>query len=344
MNQGKLDLFQDIDEKVKNLKNGMSSFCHEHIFELFNDKNFQVHYKSFKNDYLTAWQTQTVFQDIIKFYKNAYEQLIDNLDLGVQDKIEIKYYKKDGKHHKKGDLKSFELIKKQTSLTKLIKYLVFVDNVKNPEIKGLYDYFKQKGFEDRILRLVQSIRNRLKSKVKQIEFTTGTYRVCHSTGEGDMIFDGSNKLYKYWFKFNHKGKTTYLPLELNKDYHHFSRIRKVQFFIKVHEKKIDIIGTKESKNPDFQDFVKCEGIDLNVKHNFCTISDGKVFDYDRTYIREFCNELRQLDKTGLKNINDSQKKRLNKLVCRNEWYFKKLISEIISYLKRNNITDEIVLI
>ena len=179
-------MFQNIDLKVKDLKNGMSSFCHEHIFELFNDKNFQVHYKSFKNDYLTAWQTQTIFQDIIKFYKNAYEKLIDNLNLGVQDKIEIKYYKKDGKHYKKGDLKSFKIIKKQTNLTRLIKYLVFVDDINksNDEIKGLYDYFKQKGFEDRILRLVQSIKNRLKSKVKKIEFTTGTYRVCYSNSEG----------------------------------------------------------------------------------------------------------------------------------------------------------------
>ena len=154
-----------------------------------------------------------------------------------------------------------------------------------------------------------------------------------------MIFDGNNKLYKYWFKFNHKGNSVYLPLELNKDYHHFSSIRKAQFFIKVNKKKIDIIGTKESDNPDFKDFVKCEGIDLNVKHNFCTISNGKVFDYDRKYIREFCSELRQLDKIGLKNINNSQKKRLNKLVLKNEWYFKKLISEIVHYLDKNKITD-----
>ena len=341
LNQGKFDLFQDIDLNVKDLKNGMSSFCHEHIFELFNDKNFQVHYKSFKNDYITAWQTQTIFQDIIKFYKNAYEKLIDNLNLCVQDKIEIKYYKKDGKHYKKGDLKSFKLIKKQTNLTRLIKYLVFVDDINksNDEIKGLYDYFKQKGFEDRILRLVQNIKNRLKGKVKKIEFTTGTYRVCYSNGEGNMIFDDSNKLYKYWFKLNHKGNSVYLPLELNKDYHHFSSIRKAQFFIKVNKKKIDIIGTKESDNPDFKDFVKCEGIDLNVKHNFCTISNGKVFDYDRKYIREFCSELRQLDKIGLKNINNSQKKKLNKLVLKNEWYFKKLISEIVHYLDKNKITD-----
>ena len=49
--------------------------------------------------------------------------------------------------------------------------------------------------------------------------------------------------------------------------------------------------------------------------------------------------MRQLDKIGLKNINNSQKKKLNKLVLKNEWYFKKLISEIVHYLDKNRITD-----
>ena len=39
-----------------------------------------------------------------------------------------------------------------------------------------------------------------------------------------------------------------------------------------------------------------------------------------------CKELKKLDKIGTKNFNDRQKKHLNKLVKRNEWYFKKLIS------------------
>ena len=106
LNKGKFDLLQGIDEKVKTLKNQMSLFCKEHIFDLTLDKNFQINYKLFKNDFVTAWQTQTLFQDIIKFYKNAYFRRIYNLDLSIQDGIKIEYYKKNGKHWKKGDLKN----------------------------------------------------------------------------------------------------------------------------------------------------------------------------------------------------------------------------------------------
>lgn len=80
-------------------------------------------------------------------------------------------------------------------------------------------------------------------------------------------------------------------------------------------------------------------MDLNIKHNFCVLSNNKIFDYDRTYIKQFCKELKKLDKIGTKNFNDRQKKHLNKLVKRNEWYFKKLISEILDYIQENNITD-----
>lgn len=341
LNKGKFNLFQGINEKVKTLKNQMSLFCKEHIFELMLDKNFQANYKLFKNNFITAWQTQALFQDIIKFYKNAYFRRIHNLDLSVQDNIKIEYYKKNGKHWKKGNVKSFSLVKKQTNLTKLVKYLVLVKNItKLPqEIRNLYDYFKDKGFEMRILRLVENIKKRIKNSVKLIEFTTGTYRICYSQNEGEMIFNDSNKKYKYWFRYRNKKKNIYIPLEINESYHHFNNIRQSQFFIKVNNSKIDIIGTKKVKNPDFQDFVRCEGIDLNVKHNFCTISDGKIFDYDRTYIKEFCSELKKLDKIGLKNINESQKKHLNKIVRKNEWYFKKLISEIVKYLVENKMTD-----
>ena len=44
----------------------------------------------------------------------------------------------------------------------------------------------------------------------------------------------------------------------------------------------------------------------------------------------------------MKNINESQKKHLEKLVRRNEWYFKKLIHDVAKYLKENNITDMVM--
>ena len=344
LNRGKFVLLQGIDEKVKSLKNQMSFFCKEHIFDLMLDENFQVNYKMFRNDFITAWQTQAVFQDIIRFYRNAYFMKIKNLDLSIQDHVKMEYYKRNGRHWKKGDLKSFDIVKKQTNLTRLVKYLVFKEDMGQfpSEIQNLYDHFKDKGFGYRISRLVVNIQKRIKDSVKLVEFTTGTYRICYSQKECELIYDVSNRKYKYWFRYRSKGDDVYLPLEINGSYHHFNDIRKAQFFIKINKSKIDVIGTKNAEDPDFQDFARCEGIDLNVKRNFCTISDGHVFDYDRKYISEFCSELKRLDKIGLKNISDSQKRHLNKLVRKNEWYFKKLIGEIVKYFIENKITDVVM--
>ena len=44
----------------------------------------------------------------------------------------------------------------------------------------------------------------------------------------------------------------------------------------------------------------------------------------------------------MKNIASSQKKHLEKLIRRNEWYFKKLIHDVVKYLKENKITDVVM--
>ena len=69
------------------------------------------------------------------------------------------------------------------------------------------------------------------------------------------------------------------------------------------------------------------------------ISNGKTFDYDRTYVKQLCKELVKLDKVGLKNIDARNKRHLEKLCRRNEWYFKKLISEVLDYCEEHNIYD-----
>ena len=100
-----------------------------------------------------------------------------------------------------------------------------------------------------------------------------------------------------------------------------------------------MIGTKEADELVFHDEANVEGLDLNVKHNFCAMSNGKVFDYDRIYVKQLCKELKKLDKIGLKNINDKQRKHLDKICRRNEWYFKKLVSDVLGYCEENFIYD-----
>lgn len=354
LNKKKYQLLKKIDWNVRVIKNSISKYCYDNIFELFSDNNFQANYKKFSNQYLDAWQTQTIFQDIIKFYQNTFKQHIFNLDFNIQKEIKITYYKRNTKSGKKvGDIKSFSLIKQKTPLGKLVKYLVFCNLEKlnlKPQIQNLYDYYKNKGYEDRILNLVKSVKQRLKNKIKLIEFSTGTYRKAFNCSnskdkQGNIhcyngfIKSQKNTKFKYWFKYKFKNNYVYLPLQINNDYHNFQKIKQGQYFIKINKKKVDIIGTKDVENYIFKDFQNIEGLDLNIKHNFCVLSNNKVFDYDRTYIKEFCKELKKLDKIGTNNFNDNQKKHLNKLVKRNEWYFKKLISQLLDYIQENNITD-----
>ena len=353
LNKGKLDLLKKIDEEVKSLKNQMSLFCHDHIFELISNPKFDGNYKLFKSEFLSAWEREKIFGRIILCYKIAFDAKIKNLDLKVQKEIKIEKYQKDSKHHKKGDLKSFKVIKEWTLLGKLVKYLVFCnENVKLPdELQSLYDYYKSKGFEDRIKNLVENIKTRLKNKIKLIHFNTGSYQKLHNGSMNkngvqpicsEFIYDETNSLHKYWFKYKIQKKYIYIPIDVNEKYFNPMNIRKAAYQIKVFNNRIDIFGTTEVDDPDFQDFQKCEGLDLNVKHNFCVLSNGKEFDYDRRYLKDFCDELKKLDKIGLQNINEGQRKHLEKLVKRNEAYFKNLIHDIIQYLVENNITDVVM--
>ena len=73
LNGGKFDILKNIDDNVKDIKNKMSLYCHKHIFELkaVGVFEFSKHYKDFKIDDLSAWETQTLFQDVCKLYLEA---------------------------------------------------------------------------------------------------------------------------------------------------------------------------------------------------------------------------------------------------------------------------------
>ena len=351
LNKDKLNLLQKVNEDTLSLKNEMSKFIFNHIKELYYDQDvysFSKKYlKEFKSEYLKTWNVQTLFQDTIKFYLNIIKVNTKNKSLQITKSFKSTYYKINTKYHNKGDLKEIRIIKQSTQFTKFIKYLSYCDltNLKlKPEIQLMYDYYCDKYSKERIHNLVKNIQQNILKNIKQIEFTTGTFRTTYTSNAGktinsQFINDDTNSKYKYWFKLDLRNNNIYLPLQFNKEYNDFDNIRTAQYFIKVVNNKVNIISTKDVQEPTFKEFKECLGVDLNVKHNFCQLSNNKEFDYDRKYINEFIKGLKKLDKIGLKNINNNQRKHLNKLIKRNEWYFKYLISNILDYCEFNNITD-----
>lgn len=372
LNKGKYDLLLSVFEEVKNLKNQYSKFLFDNLYEVFLNQSYQtlstkywkLVSKQYPTQYLKSWNCQSIFQSISQDYINKLKKHLSNLDLQVSipdnkglSKLSISRYQKNVSKnnkiiHYKGDIKEFKQLKHYTPLSKFIKYCIYcrIENneilVYNEDIKRQYKYYCQKFSKQRIINLVSSIQQTLLSKIKEPnDYQSSSFPVIHHIGScicSDFIYDPSNALYKYWCKIDLKNKQNiYIPLQVNEKYHNFSKIRKQQWIIKssIKGNKIDVIGTKEVKKPKFKEFNKVIGIDLNVKNNFASCSNEQVFDYDRTYINEFCKQLKKFDKIGLKNINSKQKKKLEKLVRKNEWYFKLLIHDVLDSLIKEGITD-----
>ena len=373
LNKGKHDLLLFVFEEVKTLKNCYSKFLFDNLYEVFLNQSYQtlstkywkLVSKQYPTQYLKSWNCQSIFQSISQDYINRIKKHLSNLDLQVSvidnkglSKLSITRYQRNVSKnnktvHYKGDIKEFKQPKHYTPLSKFIKYCIYCrieDNeilVYNENIRNQYDYYCQKFSKQRIINLVSSIQQTLLSKIKEPnDYQSGSFPIAYKPNgqsiSSDFIYDPTNSLYKYWCKIDLKNKQNiYIPLQVNSKYHNFNKIRKQQWIIKpsIKGNKIDVIGTKEVKKPEFLKFNKVIGIDLNVKNNFASCSNEQVFDYDRTYINEFCKQLKKFDKIGLKNINNKQKKKLEKLVRKNEWYFKSLVHDVLDSLIKQGITD-----
>lgn len=375
LNKGKHELLLSIFEEVKTLKNCYSKFLFDNLYEVFLIREYQAlstkYWKQvsslYPSTYLKSWNARDIFQTVTQNYIVRLKKHLLNLDLQVSIpdnkglvKLSITRYQRNvSKNNKiihcKGDIKEFKQPKHYTPLSKFIKYCVYcrIENndiqIYNDDIKKQYDYYCQKFSKQRIVNLVSSIQQTLLSKIKEPnDYQSSSFPLLHKNNGvicSDFIYDPTNILYKYWCKIDLRNKQNiYIPLQVNEKYHNFSKIRKQQWIIKpsIKGNKIDVIGTKEVEKPEFKEFNKVVGIDLNVKNNFASCSNKQVFDYDRTYINEFCKQLKKFDKIGLKNISSKQKKKLEKLVRKNEWYFKLLIHDVLDKLVKQGITDVVM--
>lgn len=375
LNKGKHELLLSVFEEVKNLKNYYSKFLFDNLYEVFLIREYQTlstkYWKQvsslYPSTYLKSWNARDIFQTVTQNYIVRLKKRLSNLDLQVSipdnkglAKLSITRYQRNVSKnnkiiHYKGDIKEFKQPKHYTPLSKLIKYCVYcrIENneilVYNEDIRKQYSYYCQKFSKQRIINLVSSIQQTLLSKIKEPnDYQSSSFPLLHKNNGvicSDFIYDSTNSLYKYWCKIDLKNKQNiYIPLQVNENYHNFSKIRKQQWIIKpsIKANKIDVIGTKEVEKPKFLKFNKVIGIDLNVKNNFASYSNEQVFDYNRAYINEFCKQLKKFDKIGLKNISSKQKKKLEKLVRKNEWYFKLLIHDVLDELVEQGITDVVM--
>ncbi|MGC8790521.1 MAG: RNA-guided endonuclease InsQ/TnpB family protein [Desulfurella sp.] len=307
-----------------------------------------------KDPLILSWNIQKEHQMLVDKYKNALNKRLQNLKVRLQSEMIIERYKKDTKYAKKGDTKRFEIKFKSTKLTKFVKYLVYLEldkdilpQLKNEGITALYEYYKTKPYFARIVNLAKNIQTRILNKLKLIKFTeTSSLLLDHTVNKARIDYDNENTLYKYWFVFRMKnGKEFRLPLQINGDYHNGTKKPTAKEFViypSAKGNKINIATVYEAEKPIFKPYSKPIGMDLNLKNNFATLSDGYTVDYDRNYMKRIVSNLKELDQIGYQNLTAKQLKKLKKIYRQLDWYVSYLIYSLLNYLEKNNITDLVI--
>ena len=375
-NQQKLHRIKQHFNIVIDVKNNISQFLFDNIESfLYQEEkdNLRKQYQQFKNDELSAWELQQIYQDFFDKYDEAFKRYKKNHKFRLQKSFKVEYYKKQTIFHNIGDIKSFTIKFKNTPLSNLINWLVYVpyddldkvlkrykenatDKVIN-DTKAFNKYLRKirKGNKwERIKKLVFAKQQFLIKKIRLIQTQSGAYRKAYKENPtvasvgSEVFIDHSNTQFKHFYKFKiAKKEILYLPLSYNQDFHnHFKNINlNANHYVSLNNKGQINIGLQEKYIQTFEETINKEqiaGVDLNIKHNFCVINideDYIEFDYDREFLKKQINDLKAIDAIGYNQLSEINKRKLQKIVKRTESYFQHLVSEILDSLQNKAITE-----
>lgn len=334
-------------------------------------------YKEFSNNpYLRNWETQKIYQTTVDFYSNSLDKIVENNKFKLQNKLKITKYKRIVKSKKgeilfkKGDVKHFEVIYKNTSLSKVMNWLLYVEESKlDSALKMIPTGGKQNTIDNiikfnkdvnfvrnsmhwhRIKSLIVKRKTRLLKKIKMIEYETGSFmrQAKDNKSMCSHIFrDETNAQFKTWYKLKRKDlNDIYVPLATNESFHNEDFDFNAIHYVSLSKKgRLNIGAIYESERPyEEVETINSDnlvGIDLNVASNFCAIAysdKAELIDYDRTSIEQAVNILKKLEAKGYQHHEIKEDKQLKKLFGRIEFEMKSKISSILQDLIQKGVTD-----
>ena len=245
-------------------------------------------------------EIQKASVDVFDAYQNKIVQIKQKMSFAIQKGIEVEYYKRNTKHNKKGDVRSYEIKTKSTPLTKTMTFLArygsenTLDYVnerveRNNDKQAFYITLKthiEKFGLQRLLKLALSKRTQILNKYNHsITFTSLSYRSALQSN--DPLIQNSNK--KTFANgtisipsFN--GRHMFVPTTFNVEHHgHLNQYKSKEYIICIEQKRkrIRLITTKETEETFSSEGTNYLGVDTNVKHNLFATSDGTNIDMDR---------------------------------------------------------------
>ena len=357
---------------IREHKNVVSEYVNKNLFKYL-DYNMFSFLKEMRNKYkgvIPSSFDKQLYEQVFTCYQNKFKAIQRKLTFEKITFVCFEYYKRNCKQHKKGDFKKVILKHDKSSLSICLSYLarygndnivdyikINIDNVdsnKKMFYENILHYINKFGL-NRLLNLALSKRNRIIKHYQEnvIEFNSLTFSGrCRKT---DIISYNKNynSIINSFVSLSGLNRKSFdIPIKFNKDWfgnmkEYHKKNNDYEYTITFNEKQkqvnIHICKNGERYIPTVDDNSNIVGIDVNIKHNLFSLSNGEIYDYNRNLVSDFCKLSIYLD-----NVKEKQGKeykvgkryqfKLDKLREKIVKSNQQLISNMCKSLKNNNIT------
>ena len=292
--------------------------------------NFVTHMRSLHNGELNSNFDKHLYRLVIDCYRNKFDNVKRKMEFSVREFKGFEHFKRDCKNGRKGQLKKINYKERRTPLSNCLTYLVRygfdgtaeyirtqiadgpVDEKKRNYYQNILRCIEKFGFE-RLMRLALQRRCRVIRRyfAEPIEFKSLTFGgrsrkrliLGENGNRGSVIKAFVNLSWE-------TRKTMAIPVKYASDYHgSISEYEKAandyEYLITFNEKhrKVNINlakdGVRTIAEVSGKDAVV--GIDVNIKHNLFSLSNGDTYDYDRGLMKEYCRICAETDSLKERN-------------------------------------------
>lgn len=311
----------DIAVRIRDHKNEISRYVCDHIGDYLDMSTFSfLKEMRASHSVLPSSFDKQCYEDVLVSYQNKFEAVKRRLAFENIRYVRCETYKRDTKGHKRGDFKKVVSTHMSTPLAVTLSYLARYGNegivgyiesqmpTADEKKRAFYDTVlsevRKFGF-DRLYALALSRRLRTFKRYAEhpIEFKSLTFRgrsrkkrvVAYNARYGSVV--------NAFVSLSGLGRKSFdIPVKFSKDYHgsihdYEKRTNDYEYVVVFNERKrqVSVVLTKKQDRyiPEAGDSIV--GIDVNVKHNMLTLSDGTSYDYDRNLLKAFAEVSKRVD-------------------------------------------------
>lgn len=274
----------------------------------------------FKDIVPSSFDTQ-LYSSVYTAYANKFEAMAKRLRFEKITYEGCEFYKRNTKKNRNGDIKRVVVTKEATGLSRTLTWLARYGNAGSVEymksVLSSCDGKKQAFYEmmlgvcerftlTRLLRLAMQRRERVIRKYSEnpIEFKSLTFG--GRSRKGDIIAYNSrfgSVINAFVSLSGLRRKSFDIPVKFSKDWHgsmrdYHKKINNYEYLVTFDERhrEVSVLIAKQGMRyiPEAGDNVV--GVDVNVKHNLLSLSNGMTVGYDRKLVADYCRVARETDR------------------------------------------------